>query len=199
MKLHGKNVIAGEAISAADGYLTARGDLAKFEEATEAQVDLAFAAAENAFHEFRRTSAVRRAAFLERISEEIESLGDDLLTAANIETSLPIAERLAGERARTVNQLKMFATLIREGSWVDARIDRGVPDRKPLPKPDIRRMLIPMGPVAVFGASNFPLAFSVAGGDTASALAAGCPVVFKDPRLCYISFSKVISVANRIS
>jgi len=179
MKLHGKNVIAGEAISAADGYLTARGDLAKFEEATEAQVDLAFAAAENAFHEFRRTSAVRRAAFLERISEEIESLGDDLLTAANIETSLPIAERLAGERARTVNQLKMFATLIREGSWVDARIDRGVPDRKPLPKPDIRRMLIPMGPVAVFGASNFPLAFSVAGGDTASALAAGCPVVFK--------------------
>ena len=179
MKLHGKNVIAGEAISAADGYLTARGDLAEFEEATEAQVDLAFAAAENAFHEFRRTSAVRRAAFLERIGEEIESLGDDLLTAANIETSLPIAERLAGERARTVNQLKMFATLIREGSWVDARIDRGVPDRKPLPKPDVRRMLIPMGPVAVFGASNFPLAFSVAGGDTASALAAGCPVVFK--------------------
>jgi 2,5-dioxopentanoate dehydrogenase len=179
MKLHGKNVIAGEAISAADGYLIARGDLANFEEATQVQVDLAFEAAEKAFHEFRRASAVRRAAFLERIAEGIELLGDDLLTTANVETALPVAERLVGERARTVNQLKMFAALIREGSWVDARIDRGVPDRKPLPKPDIRRMLIPIGPVAVFGASNFPLAFSVAGGDTASALASGCPVVFK--------------------
>jgi NADP-dependent aldehyde dehydrogenase len=179
MKLHGKNVIAGEAIGADDGYLTARGDLAKFDEATEAHVDQAFEAAENAFQEFRRASAVRRATFLERIAEEIELLGDDLLVTANIETSLPIGERLVGERGRTVNQLKMFAALIREGSWVDARIDRGMPDRKPLPKPDVRRMLTPLGPVAVFGASNFPLAFSVAGGDTASALASGCPVVFK--------------------
>ena len=95
-----------------------------------------------------------------------------------LETALP-PERLAGERARTTGQLRMFANLVREGSWVDARIDRAVPDRTPLPKPDIRRMLIPIGPVAVFGASNFPLAFSVAGGDTASALAAGCPVVVK--------------------
>jgi len=179
MKLQGKNLIAGDAISATAGYFTARGDLAKFEEATEAQVDLAFEAAEQAFHEFRRASAVRRAAFLERITEEIESLGDDLLTTANLETALPIAERLVGERGRTVNQLKMFAALIREGSWVDARIDRGLPSRKPVPKPDVRRMLIPIGPVAVFGASNFPLAFSVAGGDTASALASGCPVIFK--------------------
>jgi NADP-dependent aldehyde dehydrogenase len=179
MKLHGKNVIAGEAVSAAGGYLNARGDLAKFEEATEAQVDMAFEAAGDASQEFRRTSAVRRAAFLERIAEEIELLGDELLSTANIETALPITERLVGERGRTVNQLRVFAALIREGSWVDARIDRGIPDRKPLPKPDVRRMLIPIGPVAVFGASNFPLAFSVAGGDTASALASGCPVVFK--------------------
>ena len=96
-----------------------------------------------------------------------------------LETALPIAERLIGERGRTVNQLKLFAALIREGSWVSARIDRAIPDRKPAPKPDIRRMLIPIGPVAVFSASNFPLAFSVAGGDSASALAAGCPVVLK--------------------
>jgi 2,5-dioxopentanoate dehydrogenase len=91
---------------------------------------------------------------------------------------LPVAERLAGERVRTVNQLRLFATLIRDGSWVDARIDRAIPERKP-PKPDLRRMLIPLGPVAVFAASNFPLAFSVAGGDTASAFAAGCPVIVK--------------------
>ena len=98
---------------------------------------------------------------------------------AHAETALPVAERLTGERGRTVKQLRMFAELAREGSWVDARIDRAIPERKPLPRPDIRRMLIPIGPVAVFGASNFPLAFSVAGGDTASALAAGCPVVVK--------------------
>ena len=99
-------------------------------------------------------------------------------TAAHAETALP-TQRLAGERARTANQLRMFAALVREGSWVDARIDRALPARTPLPRPDIRRLLIPIGPVAVFGASNFPLAFSVAGGDTASALAAGCPVVVK--------------------
>ena len=102
----------------------------------------------------------------------------DLIDAAQVETALP-RERLVAERARTVGQLRMFANVVREGSWVNARIDRAIPDRTPLPKPDIRRMLIPIGPVAVFGASNFPLAFSVAGGDTASALAAGCPVVVK--------------------
>jgi 2,5-dioxopentanoate dehydrogenase len=149
-----------------------------FEEATEETIDAAFAAAASVFDDFRRIPAERRAAFLERIGEEIEALGDTLLNTANVETGLPVAERLAGERARTVNQLKMFANLIREGSWVDARIDRAIPDRKP-PKPDVRRMLIPLGPVAVFAASNFPLAFSVAGGDTASAFAAGCPVVVK--------------------
>jgi NADP-dependent aldehyde dehydrogenase len=177
--LTGKSLIAWEPIDSPAGHFNAGGALASFEEASAEHVNRALEAAEKAFHEYRRFSAEARAAFLDRIGAEIEKLGDDLLTAANVETALPISERLAGERARTIGQLRMFANLIREGSWVDARIDRAVPDRKPAPKPDIRRMLIAIGPVAVFGASNFPLAFSVAGGDTASALAAGCPVIVK--------------------
>jgi 2,5-dioxopentanoate dehydrogenase len=118
------------------------------------------------------------AGFLERIGDLIVAAGDKLISTCAGETSLSV-DRLVGERARTVNQLKMFAERVREGSWVDARIDTPIPDRKPVPKPDLRRMLLPLGPVAVFGASNFPLAFSVAGGDTASALAAGCAVVVK--------------------
>ena len=177
--LTGKNLIACEAIDSPDGHFTAGGALAQFEQASNEHIHLALEAAEKAFHEYRPLSAEQRAAFLDRIGVEIENLGDELLAAAHVETALPIAERLAGERARTVGQLRLFAQLIREGSWVDARIDRAIPDRKPAPKPDIRRMLIPIGPVAVFGASNFPLAFSVAGGDTASALAAGCPVIVK--------------------
>ncbi|MGH9844969.1 MAG: aldehyde dehydrogenase (NADP(+)) [Blastocatellia bacterium] len=179
MELHGKSIIAGEAVDSTAGHFTARGKYGKFEEAAESHIDLAVEAAEKAFHEYRRIAPEQRAAFLERIGAEIEAIGDDLLKTANAETALPIAERLAGERGRTVNQLRMFADLIRDGAWVGARIDRAEPDRKPLPKPDIRRMLLPIGPVAVFGASNFPLAFSVAGGDTASALAAGCPAVVK--------------------
>ena len=118
------------------------------------------------------------ATFLERIGDGIMAIGDSLISTCAEETALS-ADRLTGERARTVNQLRMFAGLVRERSWIDARIDTALPDRKPIPKPDLRRMLLPLGPVAVFGASNFPLAFSVAGGDTASALAAGCPVVVK--------------------
>jgi len=106
------------------------------------------------------------------------NLGDALLERCHLETALPMG-RLQGERGRTMNQLKLFASVVREGSWVDARIDTAIPDRSPFPKSDIRHILQPLGPVAVFGASNFPLAFSVAGGDTASALAAGCPVVVK--------------------
>jgi NADP-dependent aldehyde dehydrogenase len=112
------------------------------------------------------------------MAEEIMALGDVLLQRAEQETALPQA-RLTGERARTVNQIKMFADLVREGSWVEAAIDRAQPDRKPLAKPDLRRKLISIGPVVVFGASNIPLAFSVAGGDTASALAAGNPAIVK--------------------
>ena len=176
--LTGKNLIAGEPSDSADGRFTARGgSLAEFEEASAAHVDEALDAAGRASSEYRQFPAEARAAFLERIAEELERV-DGLIEAAQRETALP-PERLTGERVRTASQLRMFANLVREGSWVDARIDRALPDRKPLPKPDIRRMLIPIGPVAVFGASNFPLAFSVAGGDTASALAAGCPVVVK--------------------
>ena len=184
MELHGKNIIAGRTVevggSAFQAFAPASGKSIEpqFESATADQVDLALVAAESAFHEYRRLSPERRASFLERIVDEILALGDELIERANVETALPI-DRLMGERGRTVNQLRMFADLIREGSWVDARIDRAIPDRQPLPKPDVRRMLIPIGPVAVFGASNFPLAFSVAGGDTTSALAAGCPVVVK--------------------
>jgi 2,5-dioxopentanoate dehydrogenase len=128
--------------------------------------------------DFRSPGANELATFLRRIGEQINALGDELIQVCQEETKLPY-ERLQGERARTINQLAMFADLIEEGSWVDARIDTAQPDRKPIPKPDLRRMLRPLGPVAVFSASNFPLAFSVAGGDTASALAAGCPVIVK--------------------
>ena len=175
--LTGKSLIAGAPVDSAEGRFASGGTRAAFEEASSVHVDRALEAAEQASHEYRQLSAAQRAGFLDRIAEEIEHIGD-LVDVANLETALPPA-RLAGERTRTTGQLRMFANLVREGSWVDARIDRAVPDRKPLPKLDIRRMLIPIGPVAVFGASNFPLAFSVAGGDTASALAAGCPVVVK--------------------
>jgi len=173
----GKNLIAGEPVDSPDGRFTAFGTAAVFEEASGVHVARALDAAQGAWHDYRQLSPERRAEFLDRIADAIERAGE-LLEVANAETALP-PERLAGERARTAGQLRLFANLVREGSWVDARIDRAVPDRKPQPKPDIRRMLIPIGPVAVFGASNFPLAFSVAGGDTASALAAGCPVVVK--------------------
>jgi 2,5-dioxopentanoate dehydrogenase len=175
--LIGKSLIAGEPVDAAEGQFAAGGELAAFEEASSGHVNRAADAAARTFDSYRRLPAEARAAFLDRIAAEIETNGD-LITAAQAETALP-TPRLTGERARTAGQLRMFAALVREGSWVDARIDRALPQRTPLPRPDIRRMLIPIGPVAVFGASNFPLAFSVAGGDTASALAAGCPVVVK--------------------
>jgi NADP-dependent aldehyde dehydrogenase len=142
-----------------------------------ADVEVACAGAASAFLPFSRTTAGRRAEFLSEIANQIEELGDVLIERAAAESGLPVA-RLTGERARTCGQLRMFANLIQEGSWVEARIEHSDPSRTP-PKPDLRRMLVPLGPVAVFGASNFPLAFSVAGGDTASALAAGCPVVVK--------------------
>jgi NADP-dependent aldehyde dehydrogenase len=142
------------------------------------QIDRACALAQDAFDTFRATSNEARAHFLETIAEEILAIGDALIERAMMESGLPRA-RLEGERGRTVGQLKLFAGLLREGSWQDLRIDTALPDRAPLPRPDMRMRLIGVGPVAVFGASNFPLAFSVAGGDTASSLAAGCPVVLK--------------------
>jgi 2,5-dioxopentanoate dehydrogenase len=134
--------------------------------------------AQKAFISYQKTSFEERAIFLDTIADEIMALGDALIERCHLETALPLA-RITGERARTCNQLKLFAQLLRDGWWIDARIDTAQPDRQPVPKPDVRRMLIPLGPVAVFGASNFPLAFSTAGGDTASALAAGCPVIVK--------------------
>ncbi|QDK78453.1 aldehyde dehydrogenase (NADP(+)) [Spirosoma sp. KCTC 42546] len=149
-----------------------------FQEATVSEVAQACERAAEAFSEYRKKSGAEKARFLEQIATEIEALGDELLTRAQAESGLPLA-RLTGERGRTTGQLRLFADYLREGSWVDARIDTALPDRQPLPRPDLRQMLRPLGPVGVFGASNFPLAFSVAGGDTASALAAGCPVVVK--------------------
>ncbi len=141
-------------------------------------VDQACALAESAFDAYRALPDERRAAFLEKIAEEILALGDDLIVRAMQESGLP-RPRLEGERGRTVNQLRNFAALVRAGRWHGAVIDSALPDRKPAPRPDLRQRRIALGPVAVFGASNFPLAFSVAGGDTASALAAGCPVIVK--------------------
>ena len=131
-----------------------------------------------AFAEYRSTTSEQRAQFLEAIAANIEAITDAVVARATAETGLPQA-RITGEVGRTTGQLRVFAGVLREGSWNGARIDPALPDRTPLPQPDIRQRSIPLGQVAVFGASNFPLAFSVAGGDTASALAAGCPVVVK--------------------
>ncbi len=150
----------------------------EFNLATDAEIEAALSKAAAAFPLYKKTTPDCRAFFLENIADEIMALGDALVLRAMAETGLPEA-RLTGERGRTVNQLKLFASLLREGSWVEAVIDPALPDRKPLPRPDIRKMNCPLGPVAVFGASNFPFAFSTAGGDTASALAAGCPVIVK--------------------
>lgn len=149
-----------------------------FHQAGAQEVERAFQAATEAFQATRDLPRERWAALLDAIAEHILALGDPLLAVAESETALPNA-RLVGERARTCNQLKMFAELVREGSWVDAVIEHAEPGRQPLPKPDIRRMLRPLGPVVVFDASNFPFAFGACGGDTASALAAGNPVIVK--------------------
>jgi len=145
--------------------------------ATAADVDAACELAGGAFDAYRSTTPEQRAQFLEAIAEAIMALGPQLIERAGQESGLPQA-RLEGERGRTVNQLRLFAKVARDGYWQSATLDSALPDRVP-PRPDLRLRMIPVGPVAVFGASNFPLAFSVAGGDTASALAAGCPVVVK--------------------
>ena len=140
------------------------------------ELNKAAALASDARLEFGKLARRTKAAFLRQIAQNIEALGDDLVQRALLETALPAA-RIESERGRTCFQLRLFADLVEEGSWVDARIDMPDKDRLPVPKPDLRSMLVPLGPVAVFCASNFPLAYSVAGGDTASAIAAGCPVI----------------------
>ncbi len=149
-----------------------------FHQATEAEVDAAARAAETAYPAFRALPAERRAVFLDAIAAELDALGDDFIATVCRETALPAA-RIQGERTRTSGQLRLFAGVLRRGDFHGARIDRALPQRQPLPRPDLRQCQLGIGPVAVFGASNFPLAFSTAGGDTAAALAAGCPVVFK--------------------
>lgn len=180
----GKNYIGKHTSSEGDQVLTAYNPTngsafpETFVAATSSEIDHAVQKAVHAFAEYRALSDAQRAEFLDAIADEIMALGDTLLERASGETGLPLG-RFQGERGRTCNQLKLFATLLREGSWVEAVIDTAIPDREPVPKPDLRKMHIPIGPVAVFGASNFPLAFSTAGGDTASALAAGNPVIVK--------------------
>lgn len=167
----GKNIFFG--INPNDGNKLEPG----FYEASEEEINAAIEKATAAFQDYRNKSGVEKAGFLESIENEIMNLGDVLIQRCMEETGLPDA-RLKGERARTINQLKLFASYLKEGSWVDARIDTSDLTRTP-PKPDLRSMEKALGPVGIFGASNFPLAFSVAGGDTVSALAAGCTVVFK--------------------
>ncbi len=165
-EIHAVNPATGETLSPA------------YAGGSKAEAEKACALAEAAFDTYRETSLEDRATFLETIASEIEAIGDDLIERAMAETGLPRA-RLEGERGRTCGQLRLFASVVRAGEWLDVRVDPALPEREPMPRADLRQRHIALGPVAVFGPSNFPLAFSVAGGDTASALAAGCPVIVK--------------------
>ncbi|MEA1083927.1 aldehyde dehydrogenase (NADP(+)) [Sphingomonas sp. CD22] len=181
--IDGALLIGGEARQAANRFTAvnpASGETLTpdFSSANADAVTEACTLAEDAFPTYAATDLEARAAFLEGIAQNILEIGDELIERAIAESGLPRA-RLEGERGRTVGQLKLFAGVVRQGDFLDATIDPALPDRAPLPRPDLRRVNLAIGPVAVFGASNFPLAFSVAGGDTASALAAGCPVVVK--------------------
>lgn len=184
MRLSGNSLVGGG--QAEDGPMTFRGVNPAtgkalepgFRDATEAEISRACALAAEAFDIFRESSLEVRAKFLEAIADEVTAIGPVLIERACLETGLTPA-RIESERARTIGQLRLFAAAVRQGEWLDIRIDPAQPARCPLPRSDIRLRNIGVGPVAVFGSSNFPLAFSVAGGDTASAFAAGCPVVVK--------------------
>jgi len=178
--LTGRHLIAGEWVAGDATFASspATGTPHRFSVGTPAHVDAACRAAEKAFWSYSALTREARARFLERIADEIEARGAAITEIGHQETGLPTA-RLEGERGRTTGQLRLFAAHIRKGDYLDRRHDSALPDRKPLPRPELTLIQRPVGPVAVFGASNFPLAFSVAGGDTASALAAGCPVVVK--------------------
>ena len=184
MTLNGHSLIAGQPVAGdgqtAHGYNPATNEQLEpgYTLLTEGQLATATSSAAAAYPSFSTLDPETHAGFLEAIADNIEAIGEELITRAGLETGLPAA-RLQGERARTAGQLRLFAAVVREGDFRGVRVDPALPDRAPLPRADIRQRQIPLGPVAVFGASNFPLAFSTAGGDTASALAAGCPVVFK--------------------
>lgn len=184
MTLTGHSLIAGQTVVGGGkttfGYNPATNEQLDpaYSLLTEDQLRTATAAAAEAYASFSTLDPETHAGFLEAVADNIEAVGEELINRAAQETGLPTA-RLQGERARTTGQLRLFATVVRTGDFRGVRIDPAIPDRTPLPRADIRQRQIPLGPVAVFGASNFPFAFSTAGGDTASALAAGCPVVFK--------------------
>ncbi|TLM88056.1 aldehyde dehydrogenase (NADP(+)) [Pseudarthrobacter sp. NamE5] len=184
MTLTGHSLIAGQTVigdgKTAFGYNPATNEQLDpaYSLITEDQLKAATEAAAAAYPSFSTLDPETHAGFLEAVAHNIDAIGDELIVRANQETGLPAA-RLQGERARTTGQLRLFAGVVRQGDFRGVRIDPAIPDRTPLPRADIRQRQIPLGPVAVFGASNFPFAFSTAGGDTASALAAGCPVVFK--------------------
>lgn len=184
MKISGYNFIGSERSALGDVELESLDATSgealpwRFHQATEQEAAAACEAARNAFPVYSRLAPEQRARFLEAIADELDALDDEFLTLASRETALPVA-RLRGERGRTSGQMRLFAAVLRRGDYLGARIDTALPERQPLPRPDLRQARLGVGPVAVFGASNFPLAFSTAGGDTAAALAAGCPVVFK--------------------
>ena len=177
---HGKHLIAGDRVASDETFSSTpvSGAPIRYSAGNAALIDRAVSAAEEAFWTYGYSDAETRAVFLETIADEIESRGAAITEIGSAETGLPAA-RLDGERGRTTGQLRMFAGHIRKGDYLDRRHDEALPDRQPAPRPDLKLVQRPLGPVAVFGASNFPLAFSTAGGDTASALAAGCPVVVK--------------------
>ena len=177
---HGKHLIAGEWVEGTEKFKSepSSGQAHEFSIGTTAHVDAAARAAEEAFLTYGYSTRAERAAFLNKIADEIEARGEAITQIGVEETGLPEG-RLNGERGRTTGQLRLFASHIEAGDYLDRRHDEALPDRAPLPRPDLKMMQRPIGPVAVFGASNFPLAFSTAGGDTAAALAAGCPVVVK--------------------
>jgi NADP-dependent aldehyde dehydrogenase len=200
MNIQGEMIIGRQAVRGSAGTLRA------YNPATHAEMEPAFGLAtaddlaaacllaEQAFDAYRAVPLEQRARFLETIAEKILAIGPILIERAGAESGLPAA-RLEGERGRTVNQLRLFAKVVRDGYFLEATLDSALPQRTP-PRPDLRMRKVPLGPVAVFGASNFPLAFSVAGGDTASALAAGCPVVVKAHN-AHLGTSELVAKAVR--
>lgn len=171
-----------------------------FPDASNETINATLTQAQKAFETYRLMDGKRKAEFLKAIATAMDAKKESIVKNAMEETHLP-EPRIAGEFGRTTGQLRMFATLLEEGSWVEARIDTAIPDRAPAPKPDLRKMMVPIGPVVVFGASNFPLAYSTAGGDTASALAAGCPVVVKGhpahPKTSHLVADCVLEAASK--
>jgi NADP-dependent aldehyde dehydrogenase len=201
--ISGKSLISGEWLEGQGTNFSSNNPLTNkkikdYNGVNTSQINKAVEEAHKSYYNYQAIDFDKRANFIDAIAEEIESLGDELLEICNEETGLGIP-RLAGERGRTCGQLRAFANLVREGHWQQARIDTSIPDREPFPKADIRRVLMPLGPIAVFAASNFPLAFSVLGGDTASALATGNPVIVKahpshpgTSELCSIAIERAI-------